>query len=256
MQDEIPVKTNDQMTSNDQNPLTKCEVLLHRDGQSALREGVRLDAMLIGELITPGTDTRYGVNMICRPSQLVTDYILTLEEYLRKAEPDQYYYPQSDLHLTLLEICHSRTAEEAQRVARAVRANANKLFADLPAIKMGLPMLAFDQSGCALSFAAPGPELSLFRRSMFERLTDCAVPIAPRYMPQSAHITFLRYLRTPRIEPQEWARYILNAPRMARPDWVSSEVWITWGATWYGMRSRIAESGPSRLELINTAAVS
>ena len=250
MHDEILVK------DNEQNPLLKCETLLRPDGQSALSGGVRPDEVLIRELIAPGADTRYGVNMICRPPQLVTDHILTLEEYLRKAEPDQYYYPQSDLHVTLLEICHSRKAEEAQRVARAVRANANKLFTDLPAIKMGSPVLAFNQSGCALSFATPGPELSLFRRSMVERLTECGIPIAPRYTPQSAHITFLRYLRALRIKPHEWTRQLLNAPRMPRLDWVSSEVWITWGATWYGMRSRIAESGPLRLEPINTAALS
>ena len=134
------------MNSNDQNTLLKRAALLRRNGQNTLREGVRPDAVLIGELIAPGTDTRYGVNMICRPPQLITDHILTLEKYLREAEPDQYYYPQSDLHLTLFEICHSQKAEEAQRVARAVRANADKLFADLPAIKMGLPVLAFDQT--------------------------------------------------------------------------------------------------------------
>ncbi len=244
------------MNSNDQNTLLKRAALQRRDGQNILCEGVRPDSVLIGELITPGTDTRYGVNLICRPPQLITDHILTLEKYLREAEPDQYYYPQSDLHLTLLEICHSRNAEEAQRVARAVRANANKLFADLPAIKMGLPVLAFDQTGCILSFATAGPELSLFRRSMVERLTGCDVPIAPRYTPQSAHITFLRYLQPLGINPQEWTCQLLNAPRMPRLDWVSSEVWITWGATWYGMRSRITESGPLRLGNVNMAGFS
>ena len=91
---------------------------------------------------------------------------------------------------------------------------------------------------------------------MVERLTGCGIPIAPRYMAESAHITFLRYLQPLGINPQEWTRQLLNAPRMPRLDWVSSEVWITWGATWYGMRSRIAESGPLRLGYVNTAGFS
>src|SRR5215207_6239106 len=77
------------------------------EGQLSLQSGPLVDKILVQELNRPHTDMRCGVNLICRPTIDVVQYIVSIQEYLRIFEPDQYYYPPSDLHLTLLEICHS-----------------------------------------------------------------------------------------------------------------------------------------------------
>jgi len=72
-------------------------------------ELVMCDEALIRELNFPGSDTRCGVNVICRPSEQVVAAITSIQDGLRAREPKQYYYPAADLHLTVSEIIHSRT---------------------------------------------------------------------------------------------------------------------------------------------------
>jgi len=216
-------------------------------GQPAPSGRVRPDFVLRDELASPGADRRCGVNLICRPPEHVLDYVYELQEYLREAEPAQYYYPPADLHLTLFEICHSRTPEDAEALALRLRAHINELVAGAQPVKVCAAALAFDQRGCALSFTPTGAGLQRFRQAMAERLVGRGMIAAPRYEAASAHVTLMRYIKTLRSEPQAWALRLLRAPRREQTDWTLSEVWITWGANWYGMRSRIAEAGPFRL---------
>ena len=67
-------------------------------------------------------------------------------------ETDQYYYPLSDTHLTLFEVCHSRGLEDAAFMANAVCSNIGQLIADLSAPRLDSPALAFDCRACSLNF--------------------------------------------------------------------------------------------------------
>ncbi|SMO55093.1 2'-5' RNA ligase family protein [Gracilimonas mengyeensis] len=49
-------------------------------------------------------DTRFGITLLARPSREVANKIQEFQTELRKHAPHQYYYPASDLHLTILSL--------------------------------------------------------------------------------------------------------------------------------------------------------
>ena len=60
-------------------------------------------------LLTAREDSRYGVTLLARPSEQVKQQIRHHLAELMQLEPQQYYYPASDLHLTVLSLisCYS-----------------------------------------------------------------------------------------------------------------------------------------------------
>ena len=110
------------------------------------------DPILIHELVEPGSDLRWGVNVLCRPESPLADIIVSVQNRLRELEPGQYYYPVQDLHLTVSEICHSMKPAEAHKIAINVEKCTDALFTDLAAFELHSPAIVFDAHGCALNF--------------------------------------------------------------------------------------------------------
>lgn len=209
--------------------------------------GPVVDKILVQELNSPQTDMRCGVNIICRPAIDVVEYIVSIQEYLRVFEPDQYYYPPSDLHLTLVEICHSRTPEDVSHIAAAVRSGVSRIAALTPLPKVDSPMLVFDSHAVALNFLPNDDALQKARQSILEALVSLGISVDARHEAKSAHVTLMRYITALRSTPEEWVSNLLNVPPKQELVWSLSPVWLTWGANWYGMRSRIEEMGPIQL---------
>ncbi len=55
-------------------------------------------------LIDSDNDRRRGITLLIRPSLDVKQRITSFLEEMRLIDPDQYYYPESDMHITLLSI--------------------------------------------------------------------------------------------------------------------------------------------------------
>lgn len=209
---------------------------------------VLVDEILAEELRHPGYDARCGVNLVCRPGPDVVQYIAYLQDELRRFEPDQYYYPASDLHLTLLEICHSRTFAEAAGLAQQLRALIGGISLERSP-RLHSPKFRYDERGCALSFEVTGDALQQCRTALAEALDQLSVRIQPRYPPSnSAHVTFFRYIAPLRTAPEKWMENLQAMTEGNTLQWTLSHMWLTWGANWYGLRSRISESGPYMLE--------
>jgi hypothetical protein len=77
-----------------------------------------VDDILRRELQAPGFDRRCGVNLICRPPREIIHCVGGIQACLAAVEPDQYYYPAGDLHLTLFEISHGEPLEDVEKDAR------------------------------------------------------------------------------------------------------------------------------------------
>lgn len=58
----------------------------------------------IDHLIDSKSDKRFGITLVAKPSKEVKAKIAKLITKLKKAEPDQYYYPNSDIHITVMSI--------------------------------------------------------------------------------------------------------------------------------------------------------
>ncbi|WP_281232554.1 2'-5' RNA ligase family protein [Flavobacterium gelatinilyticum] len=50
------------------------------------------------------SDSRFGVTLLIRPNSEIKTKIQLFIDELKKTEPDQYFYPDSDIHVTVLSI--------------------------------------------------------------------------------------------------------------------------------------------------------
>jgi len=200
------------------------------------------DPVLIRELAEPGSDVRHGVNFVARPPREIISEITRIQAMLRRVEPGQYYYPSPDLHLTVFEISQSLKPEEAAFVAESAGLRSDLLLKNLPSFVLHSPTMIFDERGTALRFE-PDERFMSLRSLIDRRLSALGVSVMARDGFVSPHVTFMRYL-----QPQANADVWLNLLRDIRPEpsltWPVTELWLTWGATWFGMRSRIKEQGP------------
>jgi len=65
---------------------------------------IQLDDYQIDKLIDSTTDKRFGISLILRPDNRVKGEIQKLLNKIRLLEPKQYYYPESDIHVTAMSI--------------------------------------------------------------------------------------------------------------------------------------------------------
>ena len=74
---------------------------LYNDGM----EKIRADQYQTDDLITSSSaDQRFGLALVIRPDEHVKERILKFLAALQAIEPHQYYYPSSDIHITVLPI--------------------------------------------------------------------------------------------------------------------------------------------------------
>jgi 2'-5' RNA ligase len=58
----------------------------------------------LDHLVDSSSDTRYGITLLARPSDQVKQAISEALEEIKSTAPEQYYYPESDIHITVLSI--------------------------------------------------------------------------------------------------------------------------------------------------------
>lgn len=208
--------------------------------------GVICDPILVRELDKPGSDLRYGVNLICRPPKEVSAFIFELQTRLRRIEPDQYYYPLADLHLTLVEIAHSLNPDVAALISETIASRTDAWLTGLHSFTLRSAKMGYDERSCFLRFETTEQFTSL--RALFStRATTLGLPLKSRYGSASAHVTFMRYVRPLTTNLNDWSDLLHDLVRQNPLTWSVTELWLTWGATWFGMRSRIQERGPYSL---------
>ena len=67
-------------------------------------EKIKNNHYAIDQLIDSSSDNRFGITVVIRPSFDVQDKIQDFLNELKKSNPNQYYYPNSDIHITVLSI--------------------------------------------------------------------------------------------------------------------------------------------------------
>lgn len=58
----------------------------------------------IDAMIDSKHDDRFGISLLIRPSEEVKSKVRSFLNELKQIEPDQYYYPDSDIHITIISI--------------------------------------------------------------------------------------------------------------------------------------------------------
>jgi hypothetical protein len=201
------------------------------------------DPVLIRELDEPGSDVRHGVNLIARPPRQIMAEMQRFYASMRRVEPNQYYYPLADLHLTVFEISHSVRPQEAEVVAKRADLHAALSEKTLPSFVLHSPTVMFRERGSVLRFESDDGFSSL-RTVIASALATLDITLIARDTLTAPHVTFMRYLRPLTVGDDVWLNVLRDIRFEPTLTWAVRELWMTWGATWFGMRSRIREHGP------------
>lgn len=120
--------------------------------------------------------------------------------------------PRDNLHITVLEVTHSKTAPEIQSIVDGIRDKVPAItnYTNTHRSRLIKPLIGFDASALALSFvpaAGEGvqsdrkPEDDKYtyhhlRRDVFGLLRDAGAQIDSRYVVPSSHLTIGRFINT------------------------------------------------------------
>ncbi|KAK5661697.1 hypothetical protein OQA88_9797 [Cercophora sp. LCS_1] len=209
--------------------------------------------------IEPGfQDPRNCLVFWARPPEHIVRLAVHLQELLRKAAPGLWAMPPQRLHMTTLELAHSRTPGEIAELISTVRPAIPSLTS-LPfrcRARLVKPLISYDLSAVAVSFlpaagervVSPPPVQPLpqniahpgvpdgdvgktdaytyhhLRRDVFRKAQATGVDIASRYVVPSAHITLGRYLtQEDHAAPEQRQRWIQAIDEIN--EWLEREVW-------------------------------
>ncbi|KAK2019078.1 hypothetical protein LZ32DRAFT_219987 [Colletotrichum eremochloae] len=221
-----------------------------------------IDSILL-RLENPGMepgfqDPRNSFVIWARPPNHIVKLAAHVQALLKKAAPSVWLMPQHSMHLTVLEVAHSKTPEEVTALTDATRP-AIPYIADHTyshRARLVKPMVSYDLSAFALSFLTAAGEPPLgpppaatavqkavvegdgytyhhLRRDVFDLARSTGVEIESRYQVPSAHITLGRYLtEDDHATPEARARWVDAIE--AVNSWLEGEVWDLKDGEWVG----------------------
>jgi hypothetical protein len=153
---------------------------------------------------------------------------------------------QDTLHMTAMEITHSRTADEITQIVSAIQTSVHGIvnYTYNHRARLVKPMLSFDSSAIALSFVPASGEYlsdgrtleddnytySHLRRDLFSECTKAGAVIRSRYIVETSHLTIARFVSEKdfqnsegRLEPSKVARLMSVIEEIN--EWLEKEYW-------------------------------
>ena len=156
---------------------------MYEDSLSVIRsQGPQTD-----ELIDSPEDTRRGITLLTRPPREV-----------KGLEPDQYYYPDEDIHLTVLSIITCRSGFTLEEIVPQdyIRLIQNTLRG-LPPIRIRFRGITLSP-GCVMIQGYPNDDtLNRFRDRLRDAFRNSPLrqTLDQRYTLRTAHSTVIRFRR-------------------------------------------------------------
>ncbi len=173
----------------------------------ALREAA-LPRLACGEveldpLIDSAQDTRRGITLLTRPPAHITAAIAEMMADFRLTEPEQYYYPPADIHLTILSIISCYPNFKLNEIDPATYSSTLRQIIQLiPAFRITYQGLTTSTGGILVQGFPQSNGLDELRsaiRFAFQNY-DFQHSIDSRYKIHTAHSTIIRFkksLRSP-----------------------------------------------------------
>ncbi|UXX80098.1 AKAP7 2'5' RNA ligase-like domain-containing protein [Reichenbachiella carrageenanivorans] len=154
-------------------------------------------------LIDDPADERRGITLLARPSTQLSAQIVDFQNKLKQEEPCQYYYPTSDLHLTVLSIISCYTGFRLTDIEVADYVEVIETCLEKP-IQICFRGITASPSGILIQGFPEGEGLEKLRNALREafRARSLQHSIDSRYKINTAHITVAR-LRRPLTNPEK-----------------------------------------------------
>jgi len=167
----------------------------------------------IDQLIShPEADQRRGLTLIFRPPAELIQAIRSFLDELRQMEPDQYYYPETDLHFTVLSLFtatedHQREYDRLKNYQAAVE----NTLKDIPPFEFQVSGLTVSKSALMLCGYPRPDHLNEIRNALRQTLirNGLAQGLDKRYVLTAAHTTVMRF-SSPLVNPAGLAELLLE----------------------------------------------
>ncbi|KAI9675586.1 MAG: transport between ER and Golgi ATPase protein [Caeruleum heppii] len=213
-----------QASNNDPHPIQRAYTT-HRVNRNAQQRAALLDSDFPALTLDPTLcalndpdkvkagfrDERHCLVFWARPTQRIRNLVGDIQQKLRSVAPNLWLMPLTHLHMTTLEITHSRTAPDITALLTTLTPSLSRItdYTVTHRARLVKPMLGFDGSAVALSWVPAAGEGSTvpstathddgytyhhLRRDLYDLCRAVGVPIASRYTVPSAHCTIARFI--------------------------------------------------------------
>lgn len=165
--------------------------LYKKSSEAILAGNYKLDAQINNE-----SDSRFGITFLIRPSEIIKANIQSFLDELKAIEPNQYYYPDSDIHITLMSIisCYDGFTLDAINVHEYIDLIQQSLVI-LDKIKIEFRGATASPSAIMIQGFPTDESLNNFRDKLREDFKKSSLQqsIDSRYAISTAHSTVLRF---------------------------------------------------------------
>lgn len=165
-------------------------------------------------LSAPASDTRMSVCLIIRLSTGIANAVDSYLDKLRPLEPQLYYYPKNDMHITVLDILKGMPDRKIPQNIDDYIKVINGCFRSSKAFSIEFSgMTASDNAALVCGYYEY--ELERLRNDIRAALSKNGLTLEERYKTFSSHVTVVR---TPKklIHPDEYIRLIGEAPKFGK----------------------------------------
>ena len=150
----------------------------------------------IDDSIDASNDQRFGLTILIRPNDNVKNEIENVLNKIRKVEPEEYYYPKSDLHVTVLSIISCYSGFDISKISiHQYSEIMGKSVKDIENFEIEFKGIILANSGILIKGYPTNSSLNLLReklRTNFKQV-NLEQSIDSRYSISTAHITALRF---------------------------------------------------------------
>jgi 2'-5' RNA ligase len=154
------------------------------------------DNYFIDELIDSHSDQRFGLTILIRPNEKIKIEIENLLNRISEIEPEEYYYPKSDLHVTALSIISCYSGFDLSKIS--INEYSEIIVKSLKGIEnfeIEFKGITLANSGILIKGYPTNNSLDLLREKLrlnFKQV-NLEQSIDSRYSISTAHITVVRF---------------------------------------------------------------
>jgi len=142
------------------------------------------------------SDSRFGLTLLLRPSEKIKANIQLFLDQLKAVEPNQYYYPDSDIHITVLSIisCYEDFTLDKIDVSAYIEI-IQKSLANLGEVKIEFRGVSASDSAIMIQGFPSDETLNNLRDTLRENFRNSTLQqsIDSRYSIATAHSTIMRF---------------------------------------------------------------
>ncbi|GAA3624639.1 2'-5' RNA ligase family protein [Flavivirga jejuensis] len=154
------------------------------------------DQYEIDHLINASTDNRFGITLLIRPPIEVKNEIQKFINALKIIEPNQYYYKNSDIHITIMSIisCYNGFNLNDIDISKYIELIKESLI-DISNLKIKLKGVTASPSCLMIQGFMSDESLNSIRNNLRDKFKNSNLQqsIDKRYSIQTAHSTVVRF---------------------------------------------------------------